>query len=33
MSTSKFFLNDPEEDERLSNITEIVCDEDEYKFR
>lgn len=35
MSTSKFLLNDPEEDadERLSNITDIVCDEDEDKFR
>lgn len=33
MSTSKFLLNDPEEDDRLSNITDIVCDTDEDKFR
>lgn len=33
MSTSKFLLNDPEEDDRLSNITDIVCDSDEDKFR
>lgn len=34
MSTSKFLLNDDEsEDDRLSNITEIVNEEDESKFR
>lgn len=35
MSTSKFLLNDPEEDadDRLSNITDIVCDDDETKFK
>ncbi|CDW90104.1 UNKNOWN [Stylonychia lemnae] len=31
-STSKFLLNDPDDDERLSNITDIVFDEDEEKF-
>lgn len=33
MSTSKFLLNDPEDDDRLSNITDIVCDADDDKFR
>lgn len=35
MSTSKFLLNDEEDDEddRLSNITELLCDTDENKFR
>lgn len=37
MSTSKFLLNDAEEqndeDERLSNITDMVCDSDENKFK
>jgi hypothetical protein len=35
MSTSKFLLNDPEEDgdDRLSNITDIVCDDNDENFR
>jgi hypothetical protein len=31
--TSKFLLNEEEEDDRLSNITEIVCERDEDRFR
>lgn len=34
MSTSKFLLNeDYEEDDRLSNMTDIICEADEKKFR
>ena len=31
-STSKFLLNDEEDDERMSNISEIILNEDKYKF-
>jgi hypothetical protein len=34
MSTSKFLLNDTnEDDDRMSNITDIVCENDDERFR